>query len=42
MGEYYKTKPLQARTLKHRKNNLGKAEKIAEVNGESLQRKKPG
>ena len=40
MDESYKTKPLRARSSKHRKNNLSEAEKIAEVNGETLQLKK--
>ena len=37
MGEYYETKPLRARTSKPSKNNLDEAEKIAMVNGETLQ-----
>ena len=40
MGGYYETKPLRARTLKRRKNNLVEAEQIAEMNGETLQRRK--
>lgn len=35
MGEY-ETKPLQARTFKPKKNNLGGAKQIVEVNKESL------
>ena len=40
IGEYYETKPLWTRTSKCRKNILGEAEKIAEVNRENLQWKK--
>lgn len=36
MGEYYATKPLQARTFKPKKNNLGGTKKIVEANKERL------
>ena len=35
MGEYYEIKALQPSNSKCKKNNLGKAEKIFEVNGKT-------
>ena len=40
MDEYYEKKFLRARTTKCKKNNLGEAATVANVNGEALQRTK--